>query len=59
MPTKEIRILKEKLMSAAASIDIRPHPDLEQIDYAFFKILLDPEEAENQVDEIEVRDAFL
>ena len=38
---------------------MRPHPDLEHIDNAFFKILADPEELENQVDDIEVRDAFL
>lgn len=59
MPGKEFKILKEKLMRATMSVDERPHLDLEMIDDAFFKILVDPEELEHQINEIEVRDAFL
>ena len=57
MPAKEFKILKEKLMRATMSVDERPHLDLEMIDDAFFKILVDPEELD-QINEIEVRDAF-
>ena len=59
MPASDLRVLREKLLNATTSVHVRPHPDLEHIDNAFFKILLDPEESEHQIDDIEVRDAFL
>ena len=59
MPASDLRFLREKLLNATTSVQMRPHPDLEHIDNAFFKILLDPEESEHQIDDIEVRDAFL
>ena len=59
MPSKEHRILKEKLMRATTSVDYRPHPDLENVDDAFFKVLVDLDDENSQIDDIEVRDAFL
>ena len=46
-------------MRASAIVDYRPHPDLEHVDDAFFKVLVDAEEESNQINEFEVRDAFL
>lgn len=57
-PNREFKVLKEKLMKATNCVDERPHMDLEMIDDAFMRILVDPEE-DNQVDAIGVRDAFL
>lgn len=37
----------------------RPDPDLEHVDDAFFRFMQDPDEIENYIDDIEVRDAFL
>ena len=46
-------------MRATTSVDYRPHPDLDHVDDAFFKVLMDIDEEQNQIDDIEVRDAFL
>ena len=43
-PTREFKLLKEKLMRATQCVDERPHPDLEMIDDAFMRILVDPDE---------------
>jgi hypothetical protein len=56
---RETRQLRDKLVRATAGIQERPDPDLEHVDDAFFKFLLDPDEIENHINEIEVRDAFL
>lgn len=37
----------------------RPHSDLEMIDDAFMRIMVDPDEEDNEIDAIGVRDAFL
>ena len=59
MPAREHKILREKLMRATTSVDYRPHPDLDHVDDAFFKVLMDVDEEQHQIDDIEVRDAFL
>ena len=60
MPQKELRTLKEKLLRATACIKQRPDPSLEQADYAFSTVFIDPDDdTQDGVDEIEVRDAFL
>ena len=59
MPAREHKVLREKLMRATTSVDYRPHPDLDHVDDAFFKVLVDIEEESHQIDDIEVRDAFL
>ena len=46
-------------MKATSCVQERPSPELEMIDDAFMRILIDPEEEDNQVDAIGVRDAFL
>ena len=58
-PTREFKVLKEKLMKATVCITERPHPELEMIDDAFMRILVDPDEEDSVVDSIAVRDAFL
>ena len=47
MPGSDLRILREKLLNATDGVQMRPHPDLEHIDNAFFKIMLDPDEADS------------
>ena len=59
MPTKEFRTLKEKLLRATTCIKQRPDPQLEQVDYAFQTIFIDPEDDSEGVNDIEIRDAFL
>ena len=59
MPHKELRILREKLLRATASIKVRPSPSLEQVDHAFKLPSGLSDEAQSEVDHIEVRDAFL
>lgn len=61
MPQKELKTLREKLMRATASIKQRPHPDLEQCDFAFQTQFFDPDDEDGNegVYDIEVRDAFL
>jgi hypothetical protein len=51
--------LREKLLRAASGITERPDPDLEHVDDAFFRFMHDPDEIDNYIDDIEVRDAFL
>lgn len=47
-------------MRATACIKHRPAPELEQCDFAFSTVFVDPDDDENQgVYDIEVRDAFL
>ena len=46
-------------MKATSCVQERPSHELEMIDDAFMRILIDPEEEDNQVDAIGVRDAFL
>ena len=58
-PQRDFRILNEKLMKATNCVRERPHPDLEMIDDAFMRIMVDPDEVDGQVDAIGVRDAFL
>lgn len=58
-PATPFKILKEKLMKAANCVDYRPHPDLQLIDDAFMRIMVDPDEEDNQIDALGVRDAFL
>lgn len=43
-PTREFKILKEKLMKATNCVEERPDQDLEMIDDAFMRIVIDPEE---------------
>lgn len=43
-PVREFKILKEKLMKAASCVTEHPHSDLEMIDDAFMRILIDPDE---------------
>lgn len=43
-PNREFKVLKEKLMKATNCVEERPHGDLEMIDDAFMRILIDPEE---------------
>lgn len=59
MPPRETKVLREKLFRATTCIDYRPHPDLDHVDDAFFKVLDDIDDENNYIDEIEVRDAFL
>ena len=58
-PQREFKALKEKLMKCTMCVGERPHSDLELIDDAFMRIMVDPDEEENQIDAIGVRDAFL
>ena len=44
MPSREHKVLREKLMRATACVDYRPHPDLDHVDDAFFKVLMDMDE---------------
>ena len=44
MPAREHKVLREKLMRATTSVDYRPHPDLDHVDDAFFKVLVDIDE---------------
>lgn len=46
-------------MRATQYVGERPHPDLELVDDAFMRILVDPDEEDNQIDSVGVRDAFL
>lgn len=59
MPTKELKVLRDKLTRATRSVEFRPHPDLQMVDDAFFKILADPDDADDQINPLEARDAFL
>lgn len=43
-PQRDFRILKEKVMKATNCVTERPHPDLEMIDDAFMRIMVDPDE---------------
>lgn len=45
-------------MKLTAGIE-RPHPDLEQCDFAFSTVFVDPDDDNNDVDDLKVRDAFL
>jgi len=56
---RDFKTLREKLLRAANGITERPDPDLENVDDAFFRFMQDPDEIENYVDDLEVRDAFL
>jgi len=58
-PARELRVLKERLMKATGCIEQRPHPDLASIDDAFMRVMIDPDEEDNQIDALAVRDAFL
>lgn len=53
------KTLREKLLRATSGVTERPDPDLEHVDDAFFRFMHDPDEIDNYVDDIEVRDAFL
>ena len=46
-PATPFKILKEKLMKATSSVDYRPHTDLQLIDDAFMRIMVDPDEEDN------------
>ena len=46
-PAREFKTLKEKLMRATGCVGERPHPDLEMIDDAFMRIMVDPDEEDN------------
>lgn len=56
---RDFKTLREKLLRATSGITERPDPDLDHVDDAFFRFMQDPDEIENYVDDIEVRDAFL
>lgn len=59
MPFKEHKMLKQRLMKATESItQIPDEAMLSQCDLAFNMMFVDPDE-ENQIDHLEVRDAFL
>jgi len=58
-PAREFKVLKEKLMKATSCVGERPHSDLDMIDDAFMRIMVDPDEEDNQIDALGVRDAFL
>ena len=46
-PQREFKALKEKLMKCTMCVGERPHSDLELIDDAFMRIMVDPDEEEN------------
>lgn len=56
---RDFKQLKEKLLRATQGVTERPDPDLEHVDDAFFRFMQDPDEIDNYIDDIEVRDAFL
>lgn len=56
---REFKQLRDKLLRATSGVIERPDPDLEHVDDAFFRFMQDPDEIENYIDDIEVRDAFL
>jgi|LakMenE18May11ns_1017448.scaffolds.fasta_scaffold9803103_1 hypothetical protein len=56
---REFRTLREKLLRATAGIKQRPDPLLEQIDFAFATVFVDPDDDSQGVDDVEVRDAFV
>jgi hypothetical protein len=56
---RDFKQFREKLLKATAGVTERPDPDLEHVDDAFFRFMQDPDEIDNYIDEIEVRDAFL
>ena len=58
MPSREFKTLKEKLMRASAVVDYRPHPDLEHVDDAFFKVLVDAEEEKEIYETLEFLDVL-
>lgn len=59
MPFKEHKMLKHRLLKATESITHIPDEAmLNQCDLAFNMMFVDPEE-ENQIDHLEIRDAFL
>jgi hypothetical protein len=59
LPTKEFKILRQRLLKATEKI-IRPDPMLDQVDYAFNTVFIDPEDEDYfEFDEYEIRDAFL
>lgn len=55
---REFKQLREKLLRATNGVTERPDPDLEHVDDAFFRFMQDPDEIDNYIDDIEVRDAF-
>lgn len=59
MPQKELRVLREKLLRATSYIKSRPDPELQQVDFAFPTTFVDPDEEQQGIYEVEVRDAFL
>lgn len=71
LPSKEFKLLKQRLMKATEGIE-RPHPDLELVEQAFNVVQLDFDDAGSdsegdgdervrpfRFDEYEIRDAFL
>ena len=58
-PSREFKVLREKLIKATNCVYERPHQDLEMIDSAFMRIIADPDEDDAQIDALGVRDAFL
>ena len=47
MPMKELKVLRDKLTRATRCVEFHPHPDLQMVDDAFFKILDDPDDADD------------
>jgi hypothetical protein len=48
-----------RMLRATAGIKQRPDPLLEQIDFAFATVFVDPDDDSQGVDDVEVRDAFV
>jgi len=57
VPSSHYKVLRQKLKKATDWI-VRPDPYLEQVDFAFNTMFLDPD-AEDDISEFEIRDAFL